>query len=220
MDEVLETQKPTLVTKAGMPTRGYRLEKRLLDIALSSAALVCLMPMMLLIGILIVMDSPGPIVHRQGRVGYQGKLFRMYKFRSMREDAEEMLPDLLKDNEAAGPLFKIRRDPRMTRVGKIIRRLSLDELPQFFNVVGGSMSLVGPRPPLPNEVEQYEEWQRRRLETVPGLTGLWQVSGRSNTSFYDMVRLDLQYIDNWSLALDLKILLKTVPCVLRGHGAY
>jgi len=144
----------------------------------------------------------------------------MLKFRSMRRDADRLLVQLRERNEASGPLFKIKDDPRVTRVGRVLRRLSIDELPQLINVLRGEMSLVGPRPPLPSEVEEYEEWEFGRLRAVPGLTGLWQVSGRSDVAFHDMVRLDLHYIRNWSLSLDLKILLRTIPAVLSSRGAY
>ena len=144
----------------------------------------------------------------------------MLKFRSMCVDADSRLETLKQRNEATGPLFKIRRDPRVTRVGGLLRRWSLDELPQLLNVLRGEMSLVGPRPPLPSEVEQYEDWQLCRLRALPGLTGLWQVSGRSEVPFHDMVRLDLHYIRNWSLALDFEILLRTIPAVLSNRGAY
>src|SRR5205823_4310129 len=152
--------------------------------------------------------------------GKEGKPFTCYKFRSMRATAEQEREALNELNEADGPLFKIRRDPRLTRVGRIIRRLSIDEFPQFWNVLQGDMSLVGPRPPIPAEVEQYEDWHRRRLETVPGITGLWQVSGRSELSFDEMVMLDIYYIENWSLGLDLQILARTGPAVVAGSGAF
>ena len=154
------------------------------------------------------------------RVGKDGRHFSMLKFRSMGVGADSRLAELAGQNEASGPLFKIKADPRVTRVGRVLRRYSLDELPQLFNVLGGDMSLVGPRPPLPAEVAEYEEWQLGRLRAVPGLTGLWQVSGRSEVPFHDMVRLDLHYIRNWSLALDFEILLRTVPAVISSRGAY
>jgi lipopolysaccharide/colanic/teichoic acid biosynthesis glycosyltransferase len=144
----------------------------------------------------------------------------MLKFRSMRRDADQLLPALLAQNEVSGPMFKIRCDPRITRVGRFLRRHSLDELPQLINVVLGDMSLVGPRPPLPAEVERYEDWQIGRLRALPGITGLWQVSGRTEVPFQRMVRLDLHYIRNWSLALDVEILLRTIPAVLTKRGSY
>jgi exopolysaccharide biosynthesis polyprenyl glycosylphosphotransferase len=194
--------------------------KRALDLVLTTVGLVALAPTLILIAVLIKLDSPGPVFYRQVRVGRHGLRFSMLKFRSMRQDAERQLVLLLANNEASGPLFKIRADPRVTRVGRVLRRLSLDELPQLFNVLHGEMSLVGPRPPLPSEVDKYEEWQFGRLRAVPGLTGLWQVSGRSDVPFHDMVRLDLHYIRNWSLGLDLEILLRTIPAVLTSRGAY
>jgi lipopolysaccharide/colanic/teichoic acid biosynthesis glycosyltransferase len=165
-------------------------------------------------------DSRGPVIYKQTRIGKHGRPFTIYKFRSMRVGAEKELAELLPLNEQDGPIFKKRDDPRMTRVGRWIRRASLDELPQLFNVLKGDMSLVGPRPPLPSEVEQYEEWHLKRLQAAPGLTGLWQVSGRSGLNFEEMVVFDLAYIQNWSLSLDLSILLRTLPAVVSGGGAY
>jgi lipopolysaccharide/colanic/teichoic acid biosynthesis glycosyltransferase len=160
------------------------------------------------------------VLYRQQRVGKDGRLFYMLKFRSMFRDADRRRDALIAANEATGPLFKMRNDPRVTRVGRVLRRSSLDELPQLLNVLRGEMSLVGPRPPLPSEVEKYEAWQLGRLRAVPGMTGLWQVSGRSDVSFHDMVRLDLHYIRNWSLSLDLEILWQTLPAVFGNRGAY
>jgi exopolysaccharide biosynthesis polyprenyl glycosylphosphotransferase len=194
--------------------------KRASDLALGSLVLLALAPLLAAIAVAIKLDSAGPVLYRQQRVGKDGRRFWMFKFRSMRQDAERLLDDLRASNEASGPLFKMRRDPRVTRVGRVLRRLSLDELPQLFNVLRGEMSLIGPRPPLPAEVAQYEDWQHGRLRVVPGMTGLWQVSGRSEVSFHDMVRLDLHYIRNWSLALDLEILCRTIPAVLTNRGAY
>jgi exopolysaccharide biosynthesis polyprenyl glycosylphosphotransferase len=194
--------------------------KRAIDLLLTATGVVTLSPLMLAIAIAIKLDSPGPVFYRQPRVGKDGRAFMMYKFRSMCPDAERRLAELRAHNEATGPLFKIRRDPRITRVGKILRRWSLDELPQLFNVLRGEMSLVGPRPPLPAELADYEDWQVGRLRATPGLTGLWQVSGRSEVPFHDMVRLDLHYIRNWSIGLDLEILARTIPAVLTNRGAY
>jgi exopolysaccharide biosynthesis polyprenyl glycosylphosphotransferase len=194
--------------------------KRAIDLAIVSFGLCVVAPVFLLVAAAIKLDSPGPVFYRQLRVGKDGRHFWMLKFRSMCVDAERHLDALRGHNEATGPLFKIRRDPRITRVGGILRRWSLDELPQLLNVMRGDMSLVGPRPPIPAEVEQYEDWQMGRLRAVPGLTGLWQVSGRSEVPFHDMVRLDLHYIRNWSLGLDLEILLRTIPAVLTNRGAY
>jgi exopolysaccharide biosynthesis polyprenyl glycosylphosphotransferase len=199
---------------------GNRLLKRTLDVLLAGAGLVLLAPLWGLIALVVRLDSPGPILFCQERVGRGGAHFILLKFRSMRQDADQVVKELLVFNEATGPLFKMRKDPRLTRIGRFLRRWSLDELPQLWNVLRGDMSLVGPRPPLPREVDQYEPWQLRRLEAAPGLTGLWQVSGRSELSFDEMVMLDLYYIENWSLALDLRILLRTLPAVFRGGGAY
>jgi exopolysaccharide biosynthesis polyprenyl glycosylphosphotransferase len=197
-----------------------RLIKRGMDIAVAVVGFTLGAPLLALIALAIRLDSPGPIIFHQTRVGVAGKLFKIYKFRSMREGAEEELERLLELNEAEGCLFKIRDDPRMTRVGRFLRRISLDELPQLWNVLRGEMSLVGPRPPTPDEVANYQEWHKRRLDGRPGMTGLWQVSGRSLLSFDETVLLDVYYIENWSLWLDLKILLRTVPAVLLGNGAY
>jgi exopolysaccharide biosynthesis polyprenyl glycosylphosphotransferase len=194
--------------------------KRVADLIMGSFILLALAPLLAAIAVAIRLESPGPIFYRQRRVGKDGRHFWMFKFRSMHRDADRIRDLLLQENEATGPLFKIRRDPRVTRVGRVLRRLSLDELPQLFNVIRGEMSLVGPRPPIPSEVEQYEDWQVGRLRAVPGMTGLWQVSGRSEVPFQDMVRLDLHYIRNWSLWLDLEILARTVPAVLTNRGAY
>ncbi len=175
---------------------------------------------MLLIAILIKLDSPGPILFKQKRLGRFGQEFIAYKFRSMREGAHEEQAALTELNEATGPLFKIRDDPRRTRVGRWIRRMSLDELPQLFNVLRGEMSMVGPRPPMPNEVEQYQEWHKRRLDVRPGITGLAQVSGRSDLTFDETAMLDIYYIENWSPWVDIGIILKTIPTVLLARGAY
>ncbi|MBC7226699.1 MAG: sugar transferase [Thermoflexales bacterium] len=201
-------------------SKGALLVKRLIDVTVAAVGLLLCAPLFGLIALAIRLDSPGPVIFRQTRVGLRGRLFEMYKFRSMHVGAEEQ-QDMLADlNEADGPIFKIRDDPRLTRVGRILRRLSLDELPQLVNVLRGEMSLVGPRPPIPAEVEKYQEWHKKRLEAPPGMTGLWQVSGRSRLSFDEMVLLDVYYIENWSLWLDFKILMRTIPKVLLGEGAY
>jgi exopolysaccharide biosynthesis polyprenyl glycosylphosphotransferase len=197
-----------------------RFSKRATDVIVASVALVLLSPLLLVVAIAIKLDSPGPVLFRQLRVGRGGKQFWFYKFRSMRADAEEAFWQLVEQNEVKGPIFKIRNDPRITRVGRFIRRTSIDELPQLINVLQGDMSLVGPRPPIPHEVERYEDWHRRRLDVSPGITGLWQVSGRSLLTFDEMVLLDLWYIENWSLGLDLQIILRTIPAVLLERGAY
>lgn len=199
---------------------GQRVAKRLFDITMSGAIISVTAPLMLLLAAIIKLDSRGPVLFRQERVGIGGVPFKMLKFRSMVEDAESKLSQLAELNEGSGVMFKMRNDPRVTRLGRILRRYSLDELPQLFNVFAGSMSLVGPRPPLPREVQAYEYDVRRRLLVKPGLTGLWQVSGRSNLSWQDSVRLDLYYVENWSLAGDLVILLRTVRAVFGSSGAY
>jgi len=201
--------------------RGWkRAVKRSVDVLVVIVALVLLAPLMALIALAIRLESRGPSIFRQVRVGRDGKEFVLYKFRTMRENAEEIKQDLSDRNEAQGPLFKIRDDPRCTRLGRFLRRSSLDELPQLYNVLKGEMSIIGPRPPLPEEVKQYKPWHRRRLEISPGITGLWQVSGRSDLTFDEMVLLDLFYIENWSLPLDFKIFLRTIPTILLGTGAY
>jgi exopolysaccharide biosynthesis polyprenyl glycosylphosphotransferase len=197
-----------------------RVLKGALDRVGAAVAVVLVGPVLAAIAIAVRLSGAGPILYRQERVGANGELYTMLKFRSMVDGAEGRLAELLDSNEGSGLLFKIRNDPRVTRVGWWLRRFSLDELPQLFNVLGGSMSLVGPRPPLPHEVERYDTSIRRRLLVKPGLTGLWQISGRSDLSWEESVRLDLRYVENWSLALDLLILWKTASAVLRSHGAY
>lgn len=199
---------------------GQRLLKRLFDLVGAALLLAVLSPILLLVAAAVRLDSPGPILFRQDRVGARGQHFRMYKFRSMVVDAEARLESLKDQSEGNGVLFKLKADPRITRAGNFLRRYSLDELPQLFNVLNGTMSLVGPRPPLPEEVEQYQSHVHRRLMVRPGLTGLWQVSGRSLLSWDDTVRLDLYYVENWSVAGDIAILLKTFRAVLARQGAY
>ncbi len=194
--------------------------KRLLDVTLSLAVLVIGSPAFLLISLAVRIESRGPAFYSSERVGHHGKPFRMVKFRSMREDADQMRDTLAEHNQADGPLFKMANDPRRTRIGAWLRRLSLDELPQFWNILRGDMSLVGPRAPLAEEVEQYEEWQKKRLIVKPGLTGLWQVNGRSNVPFEEMVMMDIYYIDNWSLGLDINLIIRTIPAVVARRGAY
>jgi exopolysaccharide biosynthesis polyprenyl glycosylphosphotransferase len=201
--------------------RGWNLVlKRALDILLSVLTLLLGWPLWLLIAVAIKLDSPGPILFAQKRMGRKGRPFTVYKFRTMHQYAEMEQERLSAFNEASGPLFKIRDDPRMTRVGRILRRISLDEIPQVTNILLGEMSWIGPRPGTPGEVARYEPWQRKRLEVLPGITGIWQTSGRSDLSFNDMVRLDIYYIENWSLWLDIVLLLRTIPAVISGRGAY
>ncbi len=194
--------------------------KRALDIMVATAALLAFSPVFLVTAVLIKLDSPGPVFFKQVRVGKWGSTFYCYKFRSMYIDAEERKATLMVQNEADGPVFKMKNDPRITRVGKYIRKFSIDELPQLINVLKGEMSLVGPRPPVPKEVAQYEYEQLGRLNAVPGITGLQQVSGRSDLDFKTWVELDLQYIAEQSFLKDLEILLKTIPSVVLGKGAY
>ena len=209
-----------LLTFITTPENEYLLlVKRILDVLLTLALLVLLSPLMVLLAALIRLTSQGPVFYRQTRCGLGGRKFCLYKFRSMRPDADLRREELEALNEVDGPVFKISRDPRCTGIGRVMRKFSLDELPQLVNILRGDMSFVGPRPPLPEEVEKYESWQRRRLRMAPGLTCLWALEGRSRLSFRRWMELDLDYIDHWSLALDCKILLRTVPIVLLGRGA-
>lgn len=194
--------------------------KRMIDIIISFIGIVLLIPLFLVIATAIKLDTPGPVLLRQIRVGKGERLFACYKFRSMRVGADVEKSQLADRNEQAGPWFKMKEDPRITKVGRFLRRMSVDELPQLLNVLMGHMSLIGPRPALPAEVQRYQPWHKRRLEVAPGMTGLWQVSGRSNLTFDEMVLLDLYYIENWSPLLDLQIALRTVPKVISGEGAY
>ena len=213
----------------GIPMIGVRditigrtqgLLKRSMDVFVSLTGLILLLPFFALLALLIKLDSDGPVFFTQIRVGKNENLFACYKFRSMRQGAEAEQEQLRALNEADGPIFKMRDDPRITRMGRILRRTSLDELPQLFNVLMGHMSLVGPRPAPPSEVQRYQPWHKRRLEVAPGLTGLWQVSGRSELSFDEMVLLDLYYIEHWSPMLDVQIMLRTFPKMVTGEGAY
>jgi exopolysaccharide biosynthesis polyprenyl glycosylphosphotransferase len=194
------------------------LAKELMDKALSFILIILFSPLYLLTALLVKLSSKGSVLFKQQRVGLNGRKFTLYKFRTMVENAEQLQKTLLDKNEMDGPVFKIKEDPRITGLGKILRKTSLDELPQLFNVLSGDMSLVGPRPPLPEEVSQYELYHRKRLCVKPGLTCLWQVNGRNEINFDKWMKLDLEYIDNWSLLLDFKILLKTIPAVLSGSG--
>jgi exopolysaccharide biosynthesis polyprenyl glycosylphosphotransferase len=199
---------------------GRRLVKAVFDVSVAALLLVLLAPVFAAIALVIKLNSRGPVFFRQVRVGRGGEMFRMYKFRTMHTDAEQRLHQMHAQNEFGGVLFKIREDPRVTGPGRLLRRHSLDELPQLINVLLGEMSLVGPRPPLPSEVEQYPHDMLRRLVVKPGMTGLWQVSGRSDLSWEDSIRLDLRYVENWSLTVDLVILMRTAMVVMRGSGAY
>ncbi len=210
-----------LLTFATTPNNPNLLAlKRVMDMVLGLVLLVMSVPLFLIVPILIKLTSKGPVLYKQIRSGLNGRRFTFLKFRSMVDGADEMRKEIEHLNEAMGPVFKMATDPRVTKVGRILRRASIDELPQLINVLKGEMSLVGPRPPLPEEVKWYQPWQRRRLSMKPGITCLWQVSGRSDLSFNEWVDLDLRYIDNWSPWLDLKILLKTIPAVLLRKGAW
>lgn len=211
----------TMIESVPPPLGGARrLLKRALDLALTSLLLPLLAIPCLAVSAAILLDDGPPVLFRQTRLGRDNRPFGMYKFRSMRVGADREKASLRERNEASGPLFKIRDDPRVTRTGRFLRRFSLDELPQLINVLEGSMSLIGPRPPLPEEVREYSEKQLNRLRTTPGMTGVWQVSGRSQLGFEEMVKLDLYYVDNWSVWLDLAILMLTIPAALSRRGAY
>ncbi|MBV9614637.1 MAG: sugar transferase [Ktedonobacteraceae bacterium] len=199
---------------------AQRFVTRMVDVCGAVLILLLGSPLWLLIALIVAVSSSGPIIYRQWRIGWKEKPFLTYKFRSMYKNADERLALLLAKNEVKGPLFKMKDDPRITPIGKFLRRTSLDEVPQLFNVIKGEMSLVGPRPPLPREVDQYEDWQKARLAVKPGMTGLWQVRGRSDISFDEGVLMDLYYIENWSLRLYFKILLRTIPAVIFSRGAY
>ncbi|GGC84988.1 multidrug MFS transporter [Thalassobacillus devorans] len=200
---------------------SYLFTKRLLDIIGAIFGIIILSPLYLLVGVLIkVEDFKGPIFFSQTRVGRNGEVFKMYKFRSMVANAEELKAKLIERNEATGPVFKIKEDPRITKVGRFIRKTSIDELPQLFNVLKGDMSLVGPRPPLPEEVNQYNNYEKQRLTVTPGLTCYWQVSGRSNISFQEWIRLDLKYIEERNVIVDIKLIVKTVLVLFGSKDAY
>ena len=193
--------------------------KRLLDVAVSLLVLVLSLPVIVIAAVAIKITSGGSVLFKQERIGLNGRIFTIYTFRTMIEDAHQRREEVNHLNEMTGPVFKSKADPRVTGIGRVLRKFSLDELPQLWNVLKGDMSLVGPRPPIPEEVRSYHRWHRRRLSMKPGLTCLWQISGRNNVDFDRWMKLDLQYIDNWSPSLDLKILLRTIPAVLSGRGA-
>jgi lipopolysaccharide/colanic/teichoic acid biosynthesis glycosyltransferase len=194
--------------------------KRTFDLSLATVALVLVSPALLAIGVAVKLSSRGPAIYRSVRPGIGGRPFRCFKFRTMREHADQIQDDLEPLNELSGALFKIRDDPRLTGVGRLLRRFSLDELPQLVNVIRGEMSLVGPRPLPLRDFERLEDWHKKRYLVLPGITGLWQVSGRAELDFDDLVRLDFLYLERWSILLDLSILLKTIPAVLSRRGAY
>jgi exopolysaccharide biosynthesis polyprenyl glycosylphosphotransferase len=193
--------------------------KRAIDVLVSGSMLAVLLPLFVVVGAIIKLTSPGACLFRQVRVGLHGRPFEMLKFRSMVANAELLRDKLMAQNEQSGPVFKMERDPRVTAFGSFIRKFSIDELPQLINVLRGDMTLVGPRPPLPAEVDKYEGWQRRRLSVRPGLTCIWQVSGRNAIGFEQWMKMDLEYIDHWTLAQDIRLIWRTVPVVLFGRGA-
>jgi len=211
---------PLLSLHSAPPLTWKTEVKRLIDIMVSGLLLFFLLPFLILVALAIKLDSEGPILFVQNRVGFNKRRFRMYKFRTMRTDAEARIEELEHLNEKTGPIFKIKNDPRITRLGKWLRRTSVDELPQLANVLLGDMSVVGPRPlSVLDALRMEEAWQKRRFSVKPGLTCLWQVSGRSNLSFEQWMQLDLDYIDSWSLVLDWQILLRTIPAILTARGA-
>jgi exopolysaccharide biosynthesis polyprenyl glycosylphosphotransferase len=210
-----------LIGLKGTSIQGWnRTVKRAFDLVGATLIFLVSSPLMLLLALAIKLDSKGPVIFRQARVGRDGRPFIVFKYRTMNENAEAQKADLMSLNECDGPVFKIREDPRRTRMGAWLRRTSMDELPQLFNVFRGEMSLIGPRPATPDEVQQYTPWHMRRLQIAPGMTGLWQVSGRSELPFEEGVLLDLYYVENWSLILDIKILLRTIPAALLARGAF
>ncbi|MFL7943664.1 sugar transferase [Priestia megaterium] len=217
-DTSVARQYPNVIVNNSM---SFQFAKRTLDIVLTIVGLILLSIVFLIISIAIKIEDPkGPVLFSQKRIGKDGKEFNMYKFRSMVTDAEAKLQELLKHNETSGAMFKMKNDPRVTKVGRFIRKTSIDELPQLFNVLKGDMSLVGPRPPLPREVAEYNEYHKQRLLVTPGCTGMWQVGGRSNIGFEEMVELDLYYIANQSNLLDCKIILKTFKVLFGSNDAF
>ena len=201
MSEVIENERSNIL---------YEVIKRIIDIVASFIGIILLSPLILIVSILIKLESKGEVIFKQKRVGLNGKEFYMYKFRSMVINAEELKEQLESQNEMSGPMFKIKDDPRITKVGKFIRKTSIDELPQLINVIKGDMSLVGPRPSLPKEVKKFEQWMMERLEVKPGLTCIWQISGRNNIDFEDWMKLDIKYVRERSLVLDFKLIFKTI----------
>ena len=199
---------------------GYAATKRVFDLIVGTIILLLLVPVIPMVALMIRLDSAGSVFYRQDRVGRGGRLFKFYKFRSMRADSDRLRADLETRNEVTGPVFKMKNDPRITSVGQFLRRSSLDEIPQIFNVLKGDMSIVGPRPALPGEVARYEAWHRRRLDVKPGITCLWQVAGRGQVGFDEWMRLDVEYLSHRSLRTDVTIFLKTIPAVIARRGAY
>jgi len=212
---------PVVTIQSGPADSWQLIMKRVIDVAGSAALLVALAPLFAVVGWLIRKDSPGPVFFTQERIGFNKRPFRLIKFRTMVDGSDQQQHMLEHLNEVEGPVFKIKNDPRVTRVGRLLRRFSIDELPQLVNVLKGDMSLVGPRPLPLRDFDRFDtQWHKRRLSVKPGMTCLWQVNGRSNVTFDHWVQMDLEYIDNWSLGLDMKILLKTIPAIMKGSGAY
>lgn len=222
-EEELDLKKVLFILKNISIKRNKPLQwflKRLIDFSLSLCAIIILSPILFLIAVIIMLESKGPAIYKQKRIGFYNKPFYMYKFRSMKVNADKIKNDLKSQNQTNPIMFKMYDDPRITKVGKFLRKYSIDEIPQLFNVLMGEMSLVGPRPPLPDEVEKYENWHYLRFATLPGITGRWQTSGRSRIKCFDrVVRLDYKYISSWNLMSDIKILLKTLPVVVSTKGA-
>ena len=217
----LSESKVVLLNKDKIRSRFvFHSMKRLFDILAATCGIVILSPLMIIIAVLIKAEDHGPVFYKQVRVGKNGKTFKMYKFRSMFVNADKMLDKLKEQNDVDGPMFKMKDDPRVTKIGHFIRKHSLDELPQFLNVLKGDMSLVGPRPPLPSEVAEYSEYDKQRLLVIPGCTGLWQVTERNEVGFNEMVQLDIQYIKRASFMFDLWIIWKTVEIVIKPNGSY
>ena len=213
--------KVALINKDKLKSRFvYFSVKRLFDFVMATIGLIILSPLMLVIAILIKLEDDGPIFYKQIRVGKNGRKFEMYKFRSMLVNADQMLAALKDKSDVEGPMFKMKNDPRITKIGQFIRKHSLDELPQFFNVIKGDMSLVGPRPPLPSEVDEYSDYDKQRLYVIPGCTGLWQATKRNEVGFNEMVQLDIEYIKKAGFLFDLWIIWKTVEIIVKPNGTY
>lgn len=216
----MEEKQLEIESESSMEFSLYEVIKRLIDIVFSFIGVIVLSPLFIIIAIIIKFTSKGPVFFSQKRVGRDGKEFKMYKFRSMVVNAEELKEKLAAQNEMSGPMFKMKDDPRVTKVGKFIRKTSIDELPQLFNVLKGDMSLVGPRPSLPKEVAQFEDWMHKRLEVKPGLTCYWQVSGRNNIDFEDWMKLDIKYVDERSTWIDIKLIFKTMGVLFGDKNAH
>lgn len=215
----IETRNDDIVVAVNNKSKLYFLIKRTIDIIGASAGLILFSPIMILIALIIKFDSAGRVLFAQERIGINGKVFRMYKFRSMIENAEDLLDNLRHQNEMSGPMFKMKEDPRITKIGKFIRKTSLDELPQLFNVIKGEMSLVGPRPNLPSEVDKFDDWHRQKLLAKPGLTCYWQVMGRNTIDFEEWMKLDIKYINERNTLVDFILIFKTVFVLFGDHNA-